>query len=91
MDDDILYREFWVKTTRQNVRELSKWLCEEVGADNFDKLNNAEEPCKTDKKSFVSMGTWILSILDDHPELLKSTTDQNKKRMLSNMMKKLSK
>lgn len=89
--DDILYREFWIQTSRKNVRDLSRWLCDNVGAENFDKLTQDEEPCKTDKKSIAEIGQWVLNILKEHPELMQTTRDRNKQRRLSLLVTKLNK
>lgn len=40
--NEILYREFWVETTRANVRSLSQFLCDNVGEEHFDKLEEAK-------------------------------------------------
>lgn len=64
MEDEILYREFYIKTTADKLIEMSEDLNNDQRVQDFGKLPIGEDAdlCKTDVKSLISWLRWMQGV-----------------------------
>lgn len=89
MDNEILYREFWIRCTKDKLIDLSEDLVHDARVDDFGKLCNEEEMlCKTDAKTIIMWIDWVLPIIEPlFP--VSDTIAQNRIRMMKAMRSKM--
>lgn len=65
MDNEILYREFFIKATEGKLLELTNDFRTDARVDDFGKLCIEEEMlCKTDAKTIIMWIDWVLPIIE---------------------------
>lgn len=89
MDNEILYREFFIKCTKGKLVDLSEDLINDPRVEDFNKLDIEEEAlCKTDAKTIAMWIDWVLPLLE--PMFPPSdTVGQNRIRMMKVMRSKM--
>lgn len=89
MDNEILYRELFIKATEGKLLELTNDFRTDARVDDFGKLCIEEEMlCKTDAKTIIMWIDWILPIIKPlFP--VSDTSAQNRIRMMKVMREKL--
>lgn len=86
MDNEMLYREFWLIATKDKLVELSKDLVDDARVEDFNKMES--DICKSDAKAFISFIDWALPMIE--PLIpVSDTSGQNRIRMMKVMRSKL--
>lgn len=62
MDNEILYREFWIRCTKDKLIDLSEDLVHDARVEDFDKIESGI--CKSDAERFVNFVDWVLPIIE---------------------------
>jgi hypothetical protein len=62
MDNEILYREFWIRCTKDKLIDLSEDLVHDARVEDFDKIES--DICKSDAERFVNFVDWVLPIIE---------------------------
>lgn len=86
MDNDILYREFWIRCTKDKLIDLSEDLVHDARVEDFDKIES--DICKSDAKYFLEWLEWVLPMLMSQYSTF-GTVAQNRIRMMKVMRTKL--
>ena len=88
MDNEILYREFWIRCTKDKLIDLSEDLVHDARVEDFDKMES--DICKSDAERFVNFVDWVLPIIKPlFP--VSDTTAQNRLRLMKLMRDRLKK
>ena len=87
MDNEkILYREFWIRCTKDKLIDLSEDLVHDARVEDFDKMES--DICKSDAKAVIAWIDWVLPhIRPMFP--VSDTTAQNRLRLMKLMREKL--
>lgn len=88
MDNEILYREFFIKCTKGKLVDLSEDLINDPRVEDFNKLDIEEEAlCKSDAKAVIAFIDWVLPMVE--PLIpVSDTVAQNRIRMMKVMRSK---
>lgn len=88
MDNEILYREFWIRCTKGKLVDLSEDLINDPRVEDFNKLDIEEEAlCKSDAKAVITFIDWVLPMVE--PLIpVSDTVAQNRIRMMKVMRSK---
>lgn len=88
MDNEILYREFWIRCTKGKLVDLSEDLINDPRVEDFNKLDIEEEAlCKSDAKAVIAFIDWVLPMVE--PLIpVSDTVAQNRIRMMKVMRSK---
>lgn len=90
MDNEIyLYREFWIRCTKDKLIDLSEDLVHDARVQDFDKIDETEgDLCKTDAESVIRWIEWATPLLRPmfSPD---NTTEQNRIRLMQVLKAKL--
>ena len=62
MDNEILYREFWIKATETKLVEMTKDLFHDSRVQDFNRIES--DICKSDAERFVNFVDWVLPIIE---------------------------
>ena len=62
MDNEILYREFWIRCTKDKLIDLSEDLVHDARVEDSDKMES--DICKSDAERFVNFVDWVLPIIE---------------------------
>lgn len=62
MDNEILYREFWIKATETKLVEMTKDLFHDSRVQDFNRMES--DICKSDAERFVNFVDWVLPIIE---------------------------
>lgn len=61
-DNEILYREFWIKATETKLVEMTKDLFHDSRVQDFNRIES--DICKSDAERFVNFVDWVLPIIE---------------------------
>ena len=86
MDNEILYREFWIRCTKDKLIDLSEDLVHDARVEDFDKMES--DICKSDAKYFLEWLEWVLPMLMSQYSTF-GTVAQNRIRMMKVMRSRL--
>lgn len=84
--NDILYREFFIQTTRDKLIEMTEDLIHDERVKDFGKMES--DLCKTDARTVVTWIDWVLPLLKAHYPAT-DTKAQNRIRMMMALRSKL--
>ena len=89
MDNEILYREFFIKCTKGKLVDLSEDLINDPRVEDFNKLDIEEEAlCKSDAKAVIAFIDWVLPMVE--PLIpVSDTSGRNRLRMMKAMRSKM--
>ena len=62
MDNEILYREFWIRCTKDKLIDLSEDLVHDARVEDFDKIES--DICKSDAENVIAWIDWVLPIIE---------------------------
>lgn len=86
MDNETLYREFWIKATRDKLIEMSEDLREDARVEDFDKLES--DISKSDAKAVIAWIDWVTPLI--RPMFSPSNTAElNRLRLMKLLREKL--
>ena len=86
MDNEILYREFWVKCTESKLIDLTRDFQTDARVQDFDKMES--DICKSDAEYYIRFVDWVLPIIE--PQIsVSDTVGRNRIRMMKVMREKL--
>ena len=85
-NDKILYREFWIRCTKDKLIDLSEDLVTDARVQDFDKMES--DICKSDAESVIRWIEWATPLLRPmfSPD---NTTEQNRIRLMQVLKAKL--
>lgn len=86
MDNEILYREFWIKATEDKLHELTADFVDDARVQDFNKIES--DICMSDAKRFVRFIDWVLPLIEPLVPV-SDTVGQNRIRMMKVMREKL--
>ena len=89
MENEILYREFFIRATKGKLIDLTEDLINDPRVEDFNKLDEAESVCKTDAKTVIAWIDWVLPMIK--PMIpVSDTAGMNRLRMMKVLREKLS-
>lgn len=86
MENEKIYREFWVIATEDKLLEMTADLIDDERVQDFNKIES--DLCKTDARTVVTWIDWVLPLLKAHYPTT-DTKAQNRIRMMMALRSKL--